>query len=1452
MHRLRLHKHTAYPILLLLVGVACRGNDNTPKNDDRAVSPHPGGSSDVRFNVAPLGALSFSGIEGDDVRLRARLTDGLDEPITECPQEDLKLGLFTNNIAAAQEAKATLARSALERAYTWTSTAGTDEAWISVTFPKARTVDGIAFDTISKSGICGVYADRTLTQVRVEVLNESTGQWTSLAVPEEVDGDFGIDFDPLTTRHIRIRPETDEALIFEWKIFSPVKLDACISRIACSAGTCVDHRLTQPGPCLIVKDSQSEPTCPPGSPCDVGQWSPVAGWPFLPIHVSLLPTGKVLAWDRLDVAGEEHPPALFDPTNDSIEATDHVYKDIFCAGHTLLPDGRLFLAGGHRADYLGLDIAHMFNPFTKNWYPIQAPMNGGRWYPTATVLPDGNVLVHSGSTESAAEINLEPQIFETRSAMSDAATNPWRDLPDARWPTDRLGTLDMYPRMHVAPQDGLVFNSGPGPMTAYIDVRGAGEWIEVGRTNVDVMRTYGSSVEYAPGQILIVGGGGDRLDGELPTDTAEVIDLNQEDPKWRQIASMSDRRRYHNATLLPDGTVLITGGTRSPGFNNGASPVFEAELWDPKTETFRLLSSSATPRLYHSVALLLPDGRVLTGSGGHPVAAGHENQANIEIYSPPYLFQGARPKILSADAQVDVGGTIQIKSDHPDTIRQINLLRPGSVTHSMDQSQKIIPLSFERTTDTLVAQVPSNQNIAIPGQYMLFILNEKGVPSVGQWINVGTIEAPPEDGPPNPKPPPPALVDIRYSFEGNGWFEGRVDPEGLNLEQGEKIAVYLRTGSPDNQYYAQWNPSQPATVGAVDENGIFFKTGLREPPKDIMGRIVLARYTGSISDVPLNPLLIPEADILVECEPFHLEDLGEFADEHNDRNHSCTLTEGPPPNRSSDGLGIHVDTLNDEGYWYTFEGRVLNLPDTRTYRLVPYVHVQGDLYYQADVDNTASGFKDTVDQESQTYVLRVGRSENNSEPLTVMLVAEDQDPTTLCTHGALQRACAGSIDPTTGHALPYALSDDVVGFGICTAGQDGRLLCENNISPSLPDAPTEESRVLEFLLGLRSDAGLVRSEPGNFRGHLESNALAAVAFVHGGAIDAARTILEIISPFQFENGSFPDLFQAEATPPHPLLFRARLPSDPVDQSFYRDRLAYQGPVNSGNNAEFLLALAHYQRQTGDNRFQGTMLKLADYLVNVAQKKDASLGTYGGIVAQPTANEDSPHRHMYLAKHQAKTFAALELVRTLMQHTGQPELALGYAEATHLIFGFAQKKLYNSEGQYYLGAIHDDTNPEGAPTAAELAHPPMDAQTLSFLAFKDRAFEEGYALDLSPVLDYAWANLRGKTGLVNGQSRVGTQWFVGDPGGIWLEGMAQFGLALGVSNGEDHHARGEEIYGLMTPMEEPDGGFQLFGEGYQVHADVGEEPGRSTVANVVPTAWRLLDIIGINPLSVRLR
>jgi galactose oxidase-like protein len=244
-----------------------------------------------------------------------------------------------------------------------------------------------------------------------------------------------------------------------------------------------------------------------------------------------------------------------------------------------------------------------------------------------------------------------------------------------------------------------------------------------------VYRDYGSAVMYEPGKILYVGG------GDPPTNTAEIIDLNQPVPEWTLTGSMAQARRHLNATLLPTGEVLVTGGTSGATFNNPAGAVHAAELWNPATRTWTTLASNQVIRIYHATTLLLPDGRVLhTGSGDGANAA---NERNYELFSPPYLFKGARPTVTGATpATVAYGETVFVGTPNGASITKVTFLRFGSVTHAFDAGARLVPLNFSQVAGGLSVAIPASRTTAPPGPYMLFLVNGNGVPSEAQIMRL--------------------------------------------------------------------------------------------------------------------------------------------------------------------------------------------------------------------------------------------------------------------------------------------------------------------------------------------------------------------------------------------------------------------------------------------------------------------------------------------------------------------------------------------------------------------------------------------------------------------------------------------------------------------------------------------------------------------------------------------
>ena len=465
-----------------------------------------------------------------------------------------------------------------------------------------------------------------------------------------------------------------------------------------------------------------------------GRWSPPVEWPVVAIHLHLLPTGKVLFWEG---SGQDDGGMVFDeirswdPVTGAVAHVALPGDDIFCSGHSLLADGRLLVTGGHMEEnnrVHGLQHASAYNPFTNTWAHL-ADMNDKRWYPTNTALANGDALVVSGDVSHPLAGDPLPTVRNWMPQVWQAATSTWRNLdaalaatPAAPWATA------LYPRMFLAP-DGRVFKAGPDAPSGFMTTAGSGAWVN-GPPMLVADRDYGSAAMF-DGRVAVFGGGG--ADGaNPPTNTVEVIDLRESTPAWTSAAPMLYPRRHHNATLLPTGEVLITSGTSSPGFNNGAGAVLPGEIWNPQTGVWTATSPMTVKRVYHSTALLLPDGRVVVAGSGQPPAAGDVNHRNAEIFSPPYLFKGPRPVIASAPSTIVAGQTFAVASADAASITAVRLIRLGSVTHAFDQNQRLLTLPFTTAAEGVNPTLP-NTNMVPPGHYMLFLVNGAGVPSVA-WI----------------------------------------------------------------------------------------------------------------------------------------------------------------------------------------------------------------------------------------------------------------------------------------------------------------------------------------------------------------------------------------------------------------------------------------------------------------------------------------------------------------------------------------------------------------------------------------------------------------------------------------------------------------------------------------------------------------------------------------------
>jgi hypothetical protein len=491
-----------------------------------------------------------------------------------------------------------------------------------------------------------------------------------------------------------------------------------------------------------------EPFC---DPAVGGRHAPPFSAEIVGIHAAVLRTGKVVLFGYSDSDAHVAVSRVLEPVSGALQAPPESHH-LFCSGHSLLGDGRLFVAGGHQDE---VNALHIFDPGQETWSRV-GEMPNGRWYPTCTTLPDGKVFIisgtknHGGPVGPGAPVNNTFQLYGPASGVGPEQPLP---VPFSNHFPPAFATIDLYPFAYVLPSGKLLVHSRNTTRLYDLD---AGSWEAPQlRTEYPWSRTYpgeGTSVllPLLPttnppyrARVLVVGGGGadpEQLTVSTPaTKTVELLDLGAAPPAWRFTASMATSRVMPDAVLLPDGTVAVVGGSSSGRADFGVKPVLPVELFDPVSERWTTLCPMRVPRSYHATALLLPDARVLImGKDGlFNTEPYNYPEHRVEIFSPPYLFRGPRPAIMAAPQQLPYDTTFDIETTDAAKIASVVLLRAGAATHSFNMDQRHVGLTINgRTPDRLTVTSPPNSNIAPPGFYMLFIVDTTGVPSVAQFVRL--------------------------------------------------------------------------------------------------------------------------------------------------------------------------------------------------------------------------------------------------------------------------------------------------------------------------------------------------------------------------------------------------------------------------------------------------------------------------------------------------------------------------------------------------------------------------------------------------------------------------------------------------------------------------------------------------------------------------------------------
>ena len=482
-----------------------------------------------------------------------------------------------------------------------------------------------------------------------------------------------------------------------------------------------------------VTANADTPAAPPVAPDagTAGAFGPAVTWPIIGLHAVLLPDGRVMNYGT-DENGNQGAKFIYDVWTPSLGtgSDSHLVlpnttsTDIFCSAQSVMwGSGQVLISGGDRTingvrNYSQNKVS-VFSP-QANALSSSTKMHYARWYAEMVAEPDGEMLVLGGRTAPNSP-TITPEIYNPQTAtwriLSGASSAPAFGSNDDNW---------YYPRGFLAP-GGNVFDIAHDGTMWLITTARHGTITEIGPS-----APYGDSslpaVMFAPGEILSL-----RDQSQVV-----VININASAPVVTPTNNIDQVRFLSNATVMADGRVLINGG--SEVWNDLTGAAYQATIWDPTTGLWSAAAIASKPRLYHSVALLLPDATVLTGGGGAP---GPVTNLNAEIYYPPYLYlndgsgqPAPRPSILSSPTVAPVGLSFQATVGPTDQISRVTFVRTGSTSHSTNSDQRFLNLPFVQAGQTVTATLPTDPTIVLPGNYMLFVFNQAGVPSISNIVLV--------------------------------------------------------------------------------------------------------------------------------------------------------------------------------------------------------------------------------------------------------------------------------------------------------------------------------------------------------------------------------------------------------------------------------------------------------------------------------------------------------------------------------------------------------------------------------------------------------------------------------------------------------------------------------------------------------------------------------------------
>ncbi|MEL6859548.1 MAG: RICIN domain-containing protein [Pseudomonadota bacterium] len=469
-----------------------------------------------------------------------------------------------------------------------------------------------------------------------------------------------------------------------------------------------------------------------------GRWQGPYDLPLVPAAGANLPDGKILGWSArakfsFGRGAQQTVTTIFDPA--TLTATEQVISntghDMFCPGTAMLQDGRIMVTGGNTDARTSI-----YDPRSGTW-SASTEMNTPRGYHAMTPLSDGSILTLGGSWsggrfEKPGEIWSPNGTWITKDGLKSGPLET----------SDRQGQYraDNHMWLFMAP-NGKVFHAGPARDMHWLDMAGQGSITAAERRSNESDAMNGNAVMYDIGKILTLGGAQDYTSSDA-TARAHTIDINggENNVQVARTGDMTFKRAYHNSIVLPSGDVVVIGGQEFAAAFSDNKSVYAAEVWNPETGEFKQLADMTVPRNYHSFALLMRDGRIFAAGGGL-CGSCSTNHPDGEIFTPPYLLNNdgslaTRPVLSNVPEQLSAGTTINVSLDSSQN-HTFSLVRTSAATHSVNNDQRRIPLNVvSKSGRAFGLEIPSNQNVVIPGNYFLFAMNERGVPSVAALVNV--------------------------------------------------------------------------------------------------------------------------------------------------------------------------------------------------------------------------------------------------------------------------------------------------------------------------------------------------------------------------------------------------------------------------------------------------------------------------------------------------------------------------------------------------------------------------------------------------------------------------------------------------------------------------------------------------------------------------------------------